>query len=316
MRDLYPEIEPFRHFELPVGDGHTIYVEECGKPDGIPILFVHGGPGGGCDPKSRRFFDPDTWRIVLFDQRGCGRSTPFAETAANTTWHLVADMEAIRENLGIEKWALFGGSWGSTLSLAYAEKHPERVTALVLRGIFLAREQDFDWFYRYGAPQIYPEHFPAFLEPVPVSKRGDLINAYHAMLNHPDPEVRDRAAHAWTVWEMRASTLRPDDAYIAQYSTPEKALPVARLEVHYFVNDCFLETGQLLRDIDRIRHLPCSIVHGRYDMVCPPEGAWALHEAWPEASFEWVADAGHIAYEPGITDRLVQATDRLRKVLA
>lgn len=315
MRELYPEIEPYRQFDLPVGDGHTIHVEECGNPDGVPVLFVHGGPGGGSDARSRRFFDPDFWRIVLFDQRGCGRSTPFAETAANTTWHLVADMEAIRSKLGIERWALFGGSWGSTLALAYAEKHPERVTGLVLRGIFLARESEFDWFYYHGAPQIYPEHYPDFLAPVPASKRDDLIGAYEAMLHHPDGEVRERAAKAWSLWEARASMLVPDEEMIRKFSEPEKAVPIARLEVHYFINRCFLEHDQLLRDIGRIRHLPGSIVQGRYDMVCPPEAAWALHKAWPEAEFEWVADAGHSAIEPGITAALVRATDRLRDVL-
>ncbi|HEX7047270.1 MAG TPA: prolyl aminopeptidase [Gammaproteobacteria bacterium] len=315
MQQLYPEIEPYRHFLLPVGDGHTLYVEECGNPDGVPVLFVHGGPGGGSDERSRRFFDPDFYRIVLFDQRGCGRSTPFAATRANTTWHLVDDMEAIREKLGIERWALFGGSWGSTLSLAYAEKHPGRVSALVLRGIFLARETEFDWFYKHGAPDIYPEHYADFLAPVPASKRDDLINAYAAMLDHPDSAVREAAAKAWTIWEMRASTLIPDEDAISKFSEPEKAVPLARLEVHYFVNDCFLEPDQLLRDIERIRHLPGAIVQGRYDMVCPPEAAWTLHQAWPEAEFEWVADAGHSAKEPGITAALVRAMDRLRAVL-
>ncbi|HEX7029568.1 MAG TPA: prolyl aminopeptidase [Gammaproteobacteria bacterium] len=316
MQQLYPEIEPYRHFSLDVGDGHTLYVEECGNPGGVPVLFVHGGPGGGADARSRRFFDPDFYRIILFDQRGCGRSTPFAEIRANTTWHLVGDMETIRTTLEIERWALFGGSWGSTLSLAYAEKHPERVTALVLRGIFLAREAEFDWFYTHGAPQIYPEHYADFLAPVPASKRGDLIRAYEAMLEHPDAAVRERAAQAWTAWEMRASTLIPDEDAIRKYSEPEKAVPLAKLEVHYFVNGCFLEPDQLLRDIGRIRHLPGAIVQGRYDMVCPPEAAWALHQAWPEAGFEWVADAGHSAQEPGITAALVRAMDALRNVLA
>ena len=315
MRDFYPEIEPYRQFTLDVGDGHTLYVEESGNPGGRPILFVHGGPGGGADARSRRFFDPDFYRIVVFDQRGCGRSKPFAETQANTTWHLVADMEKIRESLGIERWALFGGSWGSTLSLAYAEKHPERVTGLVLRGIFLGRETDFDWFYYHGAPEIYPEHYRDFLEPVPPEKRDALIPAYQALLDSPDEAVRERAALSWTRWELRASSLLPDEDMIRAYSEPEKAVPMARLEVHYFVNDCFLEPGQLLRDIGRIRQLPGYIVQGRYDMVCPPEGAWALHEAWPEAAFEWVADAGHSALEPGILAALVRATDSLREVL-
>lgn len=316
MTSFYPEIEPYRHFNLDVGDGHTLYVEECGNPDGVPVLFVHGGPGGGCDEKSRRFFDPGFYRTVLFDQRGCGRSTPFAETAHNTTWHLVADMERIRAELGIERWALFGGSWGSTLSLAYAEAHPERVAALVLRGIFLAREADFDWFYHHGAPQVYPEHYAEFLAPVPRGQRDRLVEIYHDLLTSPDEATRLQAAQSWTRWETRASSLLPDEAEIRRYSEPEKALPMARLEVHYFVNDCFLEPGQLLRDIGRIRELPGRIVQGRYDLVCPPEAAWALHEAWPEAGFEWVTPAGHSALEPGITAALVRATDDLRGVLA
>jgi len=316
LRELYGELEPFRHFELDVGDGHRLYVEQCGNPDGVPILFVHGGPGGGCDARSRRFFDPAVYHIVLFDQRGCGRSTPFASTEANTTWHLVADMEAIRETLGIERWALFGGSWGSTLSLAYAETHPGRVTALVLRGIFLSREEDMEWFYFQGAPQIYPEYYREFLAPVPAAGRKALIPAYQALLDDADPAVRERAAQAWTRWEVLASSLVPDEAALRTFSEPHKAVPMARLEVHYFANDCFLEPGQLLRDIGRIRHLPGFIVQGRYDMVCPPEGAWALHEAWPEAIFEWVQQAGHSANEPGITAALVRATDQLREVLA
>lgn len=315
MNILYPEIEPFHHFMLDVGDGHVLYVEECGNPDGAPVLFVHGGPGGGADERSRRFFDPDFYRIVVFDQRGCGRSKPFAETNANTTWDLVDDMERIRRELGIERWALFGGSWGSTLSLAYAEKHPERVTALVLRGIFLGRPEDFDWFYYHGAPQVYPEHYPEFLAPVPAGRRDALVEAYGELLNSPDEKVRADAALRWTRWEMRASNLVPDEDAIRKYSEPHKAVPMARLEVHYFVNGCFLEPGQLLNAIDRIRHLPGHIVQGRYDMVCPPEGAWALHEAWPEAAFEWVTQAGHSAFEPGIAEALVRATDSLRAVL-
>lgn len=315
MAGLYPEIEPFQQFMLEVGDGHRIHVEQCGNPEGVPILFVHGGPGGGCDPRARRFFDPQHYHFVLFDQRGCGRSTPFAEIRANTTWHLVADMEAIRERLGIDRWALFGGSWGSTLSLAYAEAHPERVTALVLRGIFLSREEDMEWFYFQGAPQIYPEFYREFLAPVPEAGRRNLIQAYRALLEDDDATVRERAAQAWTRWELRASTLESDEEAVRKYSEPQKAVPMARLEVHYFANDCFLEPGQLLRDIGRIRHLPGFIVQGRYDMVCPPEGAWALHEAWPEAAFEWVPRAGHSAFEPGIIEALVRATDRLRDTL-
>lgn len=316
MKGLYPPLEPFRHFELDVSDGHRIHVEQCGNPQGVPILFVHGGPGGGIDVNSRRFFDPAFYHIILFDQRGSGRSRPFASTDANTTWHLVADMEIIREHLGIECWALFGGSWGSTLSLAYAQKHPERVTALILRGVFLCREADLDWFYYQGAPQIYPEHYPDFLAPVPVDERHDLVGAYRKLLDDPDPAVREHAAHAWTLWELRASKLEPDAAYLRENSQPEHAVPIAQLEVHYFRNNCFLEHNQLLRDIHRIAHLPGAIIHGRYDLECPPDAAWALHKAWPKAEFEWVERAGHSASEPGISEALVRATDRLRGVLA
>lgn len=312
---LYPEISPYKQFFLDVDHGHRLYVEECGNPEGVPILFVHGGPGGGCNARSRQFFDPAFYRIVLFDQRGCGRSTPFASIEANTTWDLVADMERIRETLGIARWALFGGSWGSTLSLAYAEKHPDRVTGLVLRGIFLVREEDMDWFYYQGAPQLYPEFYPRFLEPVPPEKRNDLVTAYAELLNSPDEATRLDAAQRWAEWEIRASNLVPDEAALQEEAKPENALPLARLEAHYFINNCFLEPNQLLRDIDRIRHLPGSIVQGRYDMVCPPEAAWNLHQAWPEAQFEWVPTAGHSAFEPGTIAALVQATDRLRTVL-
>lgn len=311
MQSLYPQIEPFNYFELPVDGGHVLYVEECGNPDGIPMLYVHGGPGGGCDENCRRFFDPRTYRIVLFDQRGCGRSRPYAGTDANTTWHLVNDMETIRRELGIERWALFGGSWGSTLSLAYAQQHPEAVTALVLRGIFLSRQEDFDWFYYRGAPQVHPEHYQDFMAPVPESQRDALIRAYHQLLNDPDASVRERAAQSWTRWELRASRMRPDEEDILEASAPEKAVPMARLEAHYFINRCFLESAQLLHGVGRIRHLSGMIVQGRYDMVCPPEAAWTLHEAWPEAEFEWVPEAGHSAMEPGIASALVSATDRL-----
>jgi len=308
---LFPAIEPHRHLELPVDSQHVLYVEECGNPAGQPILFVHGGPGGGCDEKCRRFFDPEKWRIILFDQRGCGRSKPFAEIRANTTPDLVSDIELIREHLDIDRWALFGGSWGSTLSLIYAEAFPDRITGMVMSGIFLARPADFDWVYYSGAPQVFPDHYADFLKPVPADQLGNLLQAYHDLLNDSDPKVRDRASKSWTAWEARCSTLLPDDEILKRFDKTETAVPMARLETHYFVHDCFLGPNQILNEIGRIRDLPAHIVQGRYDMVCPPSAAWALHAAWPGADFHWVQNAGHSAFEPGIAGGLIAATDAL-----
>ncbi len=315
MRTLYPEIQPFNHFELPVESPHVLYVEECGNPEGQPILFVHGGPGGGCDDKSRRFFDPKAWRIVLFDQRGCGRSRPFAETASNTTGDLVGDIERIREHLGIKQWALFGGSWGSTLSLVYAQAHPDRVSGLILRGIFLARPTDLDWFYYTAAPQAFAEHYADFLAPVAPGRERDLVNAYHELLNDDDAEVRGNAAKAWSTWEARCSTLRPDESLLQHFGDDKMAVPMARLETHYFVNRCFLDENQILENMRSITHLPAHIVQGRYDMVCPPGAAFELHSAWPGSRLRWVDDAGHAATEPGITSALVEASDALAACL-
>lgn len=308
---LYPDIEPFRTGYLPVSDGHTVYYEESGNPVGKPALFIHGGPGGGTDPKQRRFFDPRAYRIVLFDQRGCGRSTPHASLQANTTWHLVEDMEVLRRHLGITRWQLFGGSWGSTLALAYAQKHPEVVSELVLRGIFLLRRQEITWFYQQGASALFPDAWEEYLEPIPLPERHDLLEAYHRRLTGADPDERLRAARAWSVWEGTTSRLIPDPVSVDRFRAEDFALAFARIEAHYFVNRGFLRTdAQLLEDVPRIRHLPCTMVQGRYDVVCPMESAWALHRAWPGARLVVVPDAGHAAFEPGIARALVQATDR------
>ena len=312
-RTLYPPIEPFNVGRLRVSDLHEISFEESGNPRGKPVVFVHGGPGGGTDPKQRRFFDPKAYRIVLFDQRGCGRSTPHAELRENTTWDLVADMEKLRGHLGIERWQLFGGSWGSTLALAYAQTHPERVTELVLRGIFLLRKEEIDWFYQAGASAIFPDAWEGYLAPIPEAERGDLLRAYHRRLTSDDPKVRVEAARAWSVWEGSTSKLLPDADLIARNAGDEFALAFARIECHYFViGGFFREPDQLLRDVERIRHVPAVIVQGRYDVVCPPQTAWALHRAWPEADFRMVPDAGHAALEPGILHELITATDRFR----
>ncbi|MCC6552493.1 MAG: prolyl aminopeptidase [Polyangiaceae bacterium] len=312
-RTLYPEIEPNTTGRLRVSDIHELYYEESGNPEGKPVVFVHGGPGGGTDPKQRRFFDPAAYRIVLFDQRGCGKSTPHASLDENTTWHLIADMERLREHLGVERWMVFGGSWGSTLALAYAEEHPDRVTELVLRGIFLLRKQEIDWFYQRGAGAIFPDAWEGYLAPIPEEERGDLLAAYHRRLTSPDPEVRRVAAKAWSVWEGRTSCLAPNEELIKKTSGDEFAIAFARIECHYFTNGGFFGSdGYLLENVGRIRHIPTVIVQGRYDVVCPAESAWALSRAFPEADLRIVPDAGHSAMEPGITHELIEATDRFR----
>jgi len=313
MHQLYPPIEPYRAHRLAVSTLHELYVEESGNPDGQPVVFVHGGPGGGTSPEQRRFFDPEAYRIVLFDQRGSGRSTPHANLVDNTTWHLVADMERVREHLGIEGWVVFGGSWGSTLALAYAETHPGRVRALVLRGIFLLRPHELRWFYQDGASLLFPDAWEAYLEPIPVEERGDLIAAYHRRLTGEDPAERAAAARAWSVWEGKTSRLLPDPGSLDTFEEAAFAEAFARIECHYFVNGGFFETpDQLLDGVDRIRRIPAVIVQGRYDVVCPMTTAWDLHRRWPEADFQVVPDAGHAAIEPGTIDRLVAATDRFR----
>jgi proline iminopeptidase len=312
VRALYPEIEPFDEGFLKVSDLHTVHYEQVGNPRGRKALFLHGGPGGGLDPDYRRYFDPARWHVVLFDQRGSGKSTPHAELRENTTWDLVADAERIRAHLGIDRWLLFGGSWGSTLALAYAETHPDRVTALVLRGIFLLRRKELLWFYQEGASWLFPDAWEGYLEPIPEAERGDLMSAYHRRLTSGDPEVRRRAARAWSTWEGTTSKLRVDPDYVARFAGDEFADAFARIEAHYFVNGAFLRSDtQLLDDVQRIAHLPGVIVQGRYDVVCPAASAWALHRRWPGSRLVLVPDAGHSIKEPGIVDALVQATDEL-----
>lgn len=314
--DLFPEISPYRTFRLDVGGGHELYIEESGSPGGLPVVFLHGGPGGGSSPYHRRFFDPGRYRIVVFDQRGCGRSIPFAELEHNTTWDLVSDVEKIREELLIDQWLVFGGSWGSTLALAYAQRHPERVLGLVLRGIFLCRDSDIRWFYQSGgASEIFPEAWERFVSPIPVAERADMVTAYHRRLTGEDSELRLTAAKAWSVWEGTTATLRQDEKTVAHFSDPAVALALARIENHYFVNHCFLDKNQLLDDVGRINHIPGIIVHGRYDIVCPVAQAWALHAAWPDSQLNIVGDAGHAATEPGIRLALVAATQTMAERL-
>ena len=313
LRTLYPAIEPFASGFLQVSPLHRLYYEQCGNPDGKPVVFLHGGPGAGCGPNSRRFFDPAHYHIILFDQRGCGRSTPHAELVENTTWELVADMERLREHLGIDRWQVFGGSWGSTLALSYAQTHPQRVSELVLRGIFMLRRWELEWFYQKGCDAIFPDAWETYLAQIPEVERGDLISAYYRRLTSPDPAIRLSAAKAWSVWEASTSYLLQDAEQIKGNAVDEFALAFARIECHYFVHGGFFEADdQLLRNASRLKDIPAVIVQGRYDVVCPTRSAWDLHRAWPEADLRIVADAGHSAFEPGITDELVRATDRFR----
>jgi proline iminopeptidase len=314
LRTLYEPVEPFESGWLPVSGGHEIYYEQCGRPDGKPALYVHGGPGGGIEPKNRGYFDPSAYRAVLFEQRGTGRSRPSAELEGNTTWDLVADMERLREHCGIDRWLLFGGSWGATLCLAYAERHPDRVTEMILRGVFLGRDAELRWLYSPdGAAAFHPEKFEAFLAPIPEEERGDVVAAYHRRLFGADQDQREACARAWSIWEGSVSRLQPDPEEIRKYSEPEFSLSLARIASHYFLHGCFLEANQLLRDAGKISGIRGIVVQGRYDMVCPPAAAWELHRAWPASRLAWIADAGHSASEPGIADALIRATDCHRK---
>jgi proline iminopeptidase len=312
-RELYPALEPFRHGYLRVSDVHEIYYEECGNPAGKPAVFLHGGPGAGSDKRARQFFDPRHYRIVVFDQRGCGRSRPSASLIENTTWHLVADIERLRKHLGIDRWLVFGGSWGSTLALAYAEANPERVSEIVLRGIFLLRYAEIRWFYQHGASEIFPDAWEAYRDAIPPDERDDFLSAYHKRLIGSDQRAALAAARAWSIWEASASFLYTNGDNIRKWGEDQFALAVARIECHYFVNRGFLRSeSQLLDDVHRIRHIPATIVQGRYDVVCPATSAWDLHRAWPEADLRIVPDAGHSAFEPGNAHELVLATDRYR----
>ncbi len=310
MQGLYPPIEPRQSGMLDVGDGHSIHWEMCGNPRGKPAVFLHGGPGGGISPVHRRMFDPARYNVMLFDQRGCGKSRPHAELEANTTWHLVADTERLRELLGVERWLVFGGSWGSTLALAYAEKHPERVSELVLRGIFTLRRFEVEWYYQRGASLLFPDKWELFLKPIPEAERGDMLAAYRKRLTDSDRAVRAEAARAWSVWEGETITLLPDAERTAVHSDGDFADAFARIENHYFVNAGWLEEGQLIRDAGRLKSIPAVIVQGRYDIACPAVTAWDLHRAWPEADFRLVEGAGHAFSEPGILSELIAATDR------
>jgi proline iminopeptidase len=316
MRDLYPEITPFDTRRLAVQPPHELYLEQCGSPEGIPALFLHGGPGSGCESYHRRFFDPRRYRIVLFDQRGCGRSTPHAELAHNDTQALIADIELIRGQLGIDRWLVFGGSWGSTLALAYAQAHPDRVSALVLRGVFLCREQEIRWFYQDGAGRVFPDYWQDYLAPIPPEERHDMLAAYHRRLTGDNELARLAAAKAWSLWEGRCASLLPNESIVNHFDQPRTALSLARIEAHYFVNRAFLAPDQLLRHADRLREIPGVIVHGRYDLICPLENAWELHHAWPASRLQVVPDAGHAASEPGTRSALVEATDQFADRLA
>jgi proline iminopeptidase len=316
MRTLYPPIEPYDTGMLPVSPVHTLYYEQSGNPDGVPVVYLHGGPGGGTRPDYRQYFDPAVYRIVVFDQRGSGQSTPHASLEENTTWHLVDDIERLREHVGVDSWVVFGGSWGSTLALAYAETHPERARALVLRGIFLCRPKEIHWFYQnpHGAGAIFPDRFEEYISVIPESERDDVVSAFYRRLTSDDEAVRLSAARAWSVWEGSTLKLIPDADTIADFDDPQKAVALARIECHYFMNNAFFETDDwLVEHVDRIRHIPTVIVQGRYDVVCPAMSAWDLHKAWPEATLVIVPDAGHAVSEPGIISALVEATDRFGK---
>ncbi|WP_421929536.1 prolyl aminopeptidase [Neoaquamicrobium sediminum] len=310
LRTLYPEIEPFETGFMDVGDGHTIYWERVGTRGAKPAVFLHGGPGGGFSPAHRRQFDPALYDVLLFDQRGCGKSTPHAGLEANTTWRLVADIERLREMMGAEKWLVFGGSWGSTLALAYSQTHPERVSELVVRGIYTLTKAELDWYYQFGVSEMFPDKWERFIAPIPQAERGDLMAAYRRRLTGDDKAARIEAAKAWSLWEGETITLLPQPETSDKFGEDDFALAFARIENHYFVHGGWLEEGQLLRDAHKLRGIPGLIVHGRYDMPCPARYAWQLHEGWPDAEFFLIEGAGHAYSEPGILDRLIYATDK------
>ncbi len=316
MKDLYPPIEAYKTQRLDVAGGHQLYLEEVGSASGIPILFLHGGPGAGCEAYHRRFFDPNAYRVVLFDQRGCGRSTPHASLENNTTWDLVEDIETIRETLGIDRWVLFGGSWGSTLALAYAQKHPERVIGMVLRGIFLCRDREIDWFYQSGASRVFPDYWEDFLAPIPEGERDHMLQAYYRLLTGENELKRMAAAKAWSIWEGRTASLRSNSSVVDFFSQPHTALSLARIESHYFINRAFLRPNQLLQEANRLNGIPGVLVQGRYDLICPMESAWQLHQAWEGSELMVIPDAGHSATEAGIRKALIETTDRFARELA
>lgn len=310
LRGFYPEIEPFETGFLDVGDGHTIYWERVGTRGAKPAVFLHGGPGGGSSPLQRRLFDPRLYDVLLFDQRGCGKSTPHAGLEANTTWHLVADIERLRALMGVEKWLVFGGSWGSTLALAYAETHPEHVSELVLRGIYTLTKGELDWYYQFGVSEMFPDRWEMFQAPIPENERHDMMGAYRRYLTGTDRQKQLECAIAWSTWEGATITLLPNPDYAAHFGEDDYAIAFARIENHFFVHAGWLEEGQLLRDAGKLKDIPGVIVHGRYDMPCPAKYAWQLHKAWPKADFHLIEGAGHAFLEPGILDQLIRATDR------
>ena len=313
VRSFYPEIEPFASGLLDVGDGHAIHWERVGTKGAKPAVYLHGGPGGGKSPNQRRVFDPKKYDALLFDQRGCGKSRPFASLEHNTTWDLVADIEKLRTMMGVERWQVFGGSWGSTLALAYAETHPERVTELVLRGIFAVRRWEIEWYYQHGASLIFPDKFERFVAPIPVAERGDMVAAYRKRLTSGDRATQLAAAKEWARWEGETLTLLPDPSVSEGFYDEDYALAFARIENHYFTHACWMEEGQLLREAGKLKSIPGVIVQGRYDVACPPQTAWDLHRAWPEAEFHMVEDAGHALSQPGILHHLIEATDRFAR---
>ncbi|WP_096085623.1 prolyl aminopeptidase [Agaribacterium haliotis] len=315
MTPLYPEIKPYARHELAVDAIHTLYIEECGNPDGLPIVFLHGGPGAGCGKDDRRFFDPELYRIVLFDQRGSGRSQPHAELENNNTELLIEDCEKIREFLSIERWALFGGSWGSTLALLYAQRYPKKVSAMILRGIFLCRERDLHWFYQDGAERIFPDYWQDYVSVIAETERSNMISAYYRKLTGDNELAKMAAAKAWSLWEGRCATLRPHPDVVAAFSDPHMALSLARIEAHYFVNQAFIDEAQILNNVDRIAEIPGIIIHGRYDCVCPLDNAFELHKRWPNSELQIIRDAGHSALEPSIADALVKATKSIAEEL-
>ena len=313
--ELYPKAKVFNSFNLKVSELHSIFVEESGNHNGKPVIFLHGGPGGGISSTYRQYFNPEKWRIIMFDQRGCGKSTPFAELDENTTWDLVNDIEKIRNNLNINQWVVFGGSWGSTLSLAYSQKHPSACKGLILRGIFLVRKKEIDWFYQYGASNVFPDKWESFLAPIPESKRNNLLSAYYEILTGDDQEKKIEAAKAWSTWEGSSVRLILDDEFISDFGDAKFAEAFARIECHYFMNNCWLPTeNYLIENVNKIRHIPAVIVHGRYDIICPVVQAWDLHKAWPEADLHIIPDAGHSIYEEGIKNKLLEYTEKFLKL--
>ncbi|MFD1259151.1 prolyl aminopeptidase [Entomomonas asaccharolytica] len=315
MHPLFPEIKPYATHKLAVQAPHVLHIEESGSITGLPVLFLHGGPGGGCDENSARFFDPTIYRIITFDQRGCGRSKPHASLQYNTTWDLVADIELIRQELAIDKWVVFGGSWGSTLALAYAQKHPAQVLGLILRGIFLCRAAEIEWFYQKGASYLFPDYWEDYIAPIPEAERDDLVQAFYKRLTGTDEIAQLNAARAWSGWEGSTITLVPNPKISQSFLETKKALAMARIECHYFVNNAFLEPNQLLRDMHKIAHIPGIIVHGRYDVICPLDNAWQLHKLWPSSELNIIRESGHSAFEVGTVDALVKATHAMAEKL-